>query len=551
MNKPTLFLFVISLAATGLTQEPAMTGHEHPRSASADQEQYGHVHFSVSCTAPAQQEFDLAVSMLHSFVYPETVKAFTKVSETDPNCAMAYWGIAISQRPNPLVPPFAPTALKAGLEAAQKGLTLKPPTQREKDWLAAIEVYFKDYDKNDQPTRTRLYTTAMQQLYERYPQDTEAAVFYALALNESANLADKTYANQRKAAAILEKVLSEQPEHPGAIHYLIHCYDYAPMAHEGIGAANKYASIAPSAPHALHMPSHIYTMMGMWKESIRSNQLALASDQQFAAKNFGDAHDPRELHFLDFMEYAYLQLGQDTHAKAVVEQAASIKKFPRIAPPVDAAFAAIPARYALERGAWAECTMLVVRPTTFPYAEAITRFARALGSAKAGNVAAAQAELEKLRAIHEELAATPDTAYWGTQSEVLMTAASAWILRAEGRNQEGLKLMRSAADLEDGSEKHVAMENRLFAAREQLGYMLLEVNQPKQALAEFEQSLKASPNRLRGLYGAGRAAELAGDTGTARTRYRQLMQLTADAEGECPEVVAAKKFLEPAASARP
>lgn len=544
MNSRALMLSAVFLTATCFTQESAKPEHQHPEPASADKRQYGHVHFPVSCSAPAQDQFDTAVSMLHSFFYPETVKAFTKVTEIDPTCAMAYWGISISQRPNPLVPPFPPTALKAGLEAAQKGLVLNPATQHEKDWLAAIEVFFKDYDKNDQLTRAKLYTTAMQQMYERYPQDTEAAVFYALALNESATLADKTYANQRKAAVILEKVLSQQPEHPGAIHYLIHCFDYAPMAHEGIDAANKYASIAPSAPHALHMPSHIYTMMGMWEESIRSNQLALATDQQYAAKNYGDAHDPSELHFLDFMEYDYLQLGQDKQAKTLVDQAASIKKLAFVRPPIDAAFAAIPARYALERGAWAECAVLEVRPTTFPYAEAITRFARAVGAVKAGNVAAAHAELERLRAIHEVLATKPDTAYWGTQSEVLMTAASAWITRAEGHNEEALKLMRAAADLEDGSEKHVAMENRLFPVREQLGYMLLEVNQPKQALAEFEQSLKASPNRLRGLYGAGRAAQLSGDTATANARYRQLMQLTKDAEGQRPEIVEAKKFLE-------
>jgi tetratricopeptide (TPR) repeat protein len=544
MNSRALMLSVVFLTATCFTQESAKTEHQHPRPGSADQGQYGHVHFPVSCSAPAQDQFDIAVTMLHSFFYPETVKAFTKVTEIDPTCAMAYWGIAISQRPNPLVPPFPSTALKAGLEAAQKGLALNPATQREKDWLAAIEVFFTDYDKKDHPTRAKLYTTAMQGVYERYPQDTEAAVFYALALNESANLADKSYANQRKAAGILEKVLSQQPDHPGAIHYLIHCYDYAPMANEGIAAANKYASIAPSAPHALHMPSHIYTMMGMWEESIRSNQMALATDQQYAAKNYGDAHDPSELHFLDFMEYDYLQLAQDKHAKALVDQAASIKKLAFVRPPIDAAFAAIPARYALERGAWAECAALEVRPTIFPYAEAITRFARAVGSAKTGNVAGAQTELERLRAIHEALAAKPETAYWGTQSEVLMDAASAWIARAEGHNHEALKLMRSAADLEDGSEKHVAMENRLFPVREQLGYVLLEVNQPKQALAEFKQSLKASPNRLRGLYGAGRAAQLLGDTATANARYRQLMQLTKDAEGQRPEIVEAKKFLE-------
>lgn len=543
MDRRRLILVVVFLAATRLTQESFKAEHQQAGPASAGKGEYGNVHFPVSCSAPAQNQFDVAVSMLHSFFYPETVKAFTKVAEIEPTCAMAYWGIAISQRPIPLVPPFPSADLKAGLEAAQKGLALNPPTQREKDWLGAIEVFFQDYDKKDQPTRAKLYTIAMQRMYERYPEDTEAAVFYALALNESATLADKTYANQRAAAAILEKVLSQHPEHPGAIHYLIHSYDYTPMADQGIDAANKYASIAPAAPHALHMPSHIYTMMGMWEESIRSNQAALAANQQYAAKNYGDAHDPSDLHFLDFLEYDYLQLGQDKKAKAVVDQAASIKKFAFVRPPIDAAFAAIPARYAMDRGAWTECAALEVRPTTFPYAEAITRFARALGSAKTGNVAAAHAELEKLQAIHELLAIKPDTAYWGTQSEVLMTAASGWIARSEGHNGEALKLMRAAADLEDGSAKHVAMENRLFPVREQLGYMLLEVNQPQEALAAFGQSFKAAPNRLRGLYGGAKAAQLAGDIEKAREYYQALMELTKNAEVERPELAEAKKQL--------
>jgi tetratricopeptide (TPR) repeat protein len=544
MNRPMLISFALftctlmspaqqstSPAAPSLTGQAEAAAH------------FGKVSFPVSCNAPAQQQFDTAVAMLHSFFYPETIKAFKKVLDSDPNCAMAYWGIAISQRPNPLVPPFPPASLKAGLEAAQKGLSTNPATQREQDWLGAIEVFFKDYESKDHTTRAQLYTNAMQQVYERYPQDTEAAVFYALALNESAPLADKTYANQLKAAAILKKVEAKQPEHPGVVHYLIHCYDYAPMAQHGLDAADKYAAIAPSAPHALHMPAHIYSMMGMWQASIKSNQAALATAQQYAAKNYGGATDPSELHFWDFMEYDYLQLGQDKQAKALVDRAAGVTKMAFVRPATDAAKAAIAARFALERGAWEEAAALEVQPTTFLYAEVITRFARAVGSTRTGNRVAARAELDKLQGLQQTLASKPDTEYWGVQADVLTEAASAWIARAERHNAEAIELMRRAADLEDGSEKHVAMENRLFPVREQLGYLLLELNQPRQALVEFESSIQRTPNRLRGLYGAARSAQLSGDTTKARARYRELLDLTQNSEVERPEIAEAKEFM--------
>jgi tetratricopeptide (TPR) repeat protein len=544
VNRPTLISFALLTCTLISLAQQSTSPTARSSAAQADAAaHFGKVHFPVSCNAAAQQQFDTAVAMLHSFFYPETIKAFNKVLDSDPNCAMAYWGIAISQRPNPLVPPFPPASLKAGLEAAQKGLATNPPTQRERDWLASIEVFFRDYESKVQPTRAKLYTNAMQQLYERYPQDTEAAVFYALALNESAPLADKTYANQLKAAGILEKVQAQLPEHPGVVHYLIHCYDYAPMAQRGFDAANKYAAIAPSAPHALHMPAHTYTMIGMWKESIKSNQAALAMAQQYAAKNYAGATDPIELHFWDFMEYDYLQLGQDRQAREVVDQVDAVTKMAFVRPAIDAARAAIPARYALERGAWAEAAALEVRPTTFLYAEAITRFAHAIGSSKTGNLVAARTELDKLQALQHTLASKPDTEYWSVQTEVLAKAASAWIARAEGHNEEAIKLMRVAADLEDGTEKHVAMENRLFPVREQLGYLLLEMNQPKQALAEFDLSLERTPNRLRGLYGAAKSAQLSGDTAKARLRYRELVDLTQNSEAERPEIAEAKKFM--------
>jgi tetratricopeptide (TPR) repeat protein len=314
------------------------------------------------------------------------------------------------------------------------------------------------------------------------------------------------------------------------------------MAHHGIDAANKYAAIAPAAPHALHMPAHIYSMMGMWEDSIKSNQASLECAREYAAKNFQGAADPSEPHLLDFMEYAYLQLGQDKQAKRLVDYAASINKFATVRMTVDTGMAAVPTRYVLERGAWAEAAALEVRPSNYGYAEAIIRFARAVGSAKTGSLPAAHSELDKLQALRQAYAAKSDS-YWGAQTEVLASAAAGWIAHAEGHDDEALKLMRSAADLEDASEKQVSMENRLFPVREQLGYLLLELNQPKQALVEFDSALKSTPNRLRGLYGAGKAAQTAGDSTTARKRYQELLDLTRNAEGERPETAEARRFI--------
>jgi tetratricopeptide (TPR) repeat protein len=531
-------ILVFSASAVSLTQavaDPASSVHDH---------QFGAVHFPVSCSPAAQAQFDTAASMLHSFYYPETIKAFTKVTEIDPTCAMAYWGIALSQRPNPLVGPFAPEALQRGFEAIQKGKSLNPKTQRERDWLDAAEPFFKDAAKLDQKTRTKAYEKAMEHLYVRYPDDSEAAVFYALALNESADLADKSRANQLKAAAILEKVKVQQPNHPGVAHYLIHSYDYAGIADRGISAADQYAAIAPSAPHALHMPSHTYTILGMWEKSIESNKAALAAAKEYAAQHYppGTA-DPSEPHFLDFMQYDYLQLGQDKQAKAVVEQAASLNKFPVMRPTVAFGLAAVPARYTLERSAWVEAAQLQPRESQYAYTQAITYFARAMGAAKTGNTKQAREDIEKLHAAHEADLARPEQAYWAGQSNVLLQAASAWLAHAEGNNAEAVKLLRSGADLEDSTDKNVAMENRLFPIREQLGYMLLELDQPKQAITEFDLSLKATPNRLRGLYGAAKAAQLAGDAATARARYRELLELTKNADSERPEITEAKRFI--------
>ena len=299
--KPNLGALVIALLASTFATAVRAQG-------------LGQVHFETSCTPQAQEKFDRGLAMVHSFFYPDSVQAFTEAAAADPQCAIAYWGIAISHRPNPMILPLTATILKNGLEAVEKGKAIGAKTERERDWLAAIEFYYKDYDKVDQTQRGLAYEKAMEALMQKYPDDPEAAIFYALALNETALHSDKTYANQLKAGAILEKILTKLPDHPGALHYLIHTYDYPPLAQRALDAANKYAEVAPAAQHAQHMPAHTYSMLGMWTQSVASNTKSRAVAQQQAAKLWPGATHPSEPHHLDFMEYALLQMGQASEA---------------------------------------------------------------------------------------------------------------------------------------------------------------------------------------------------------------------------------------------
>jgi tetratricopeptide (TPR) repeat protein len=499
----------------------------------------GKVHFAVSCTPAAQQEFDHAVALLHSFFWPETIKAFTAVSATDPDCAMAYWGIAISQRPNPLIGAPAVAAQKAGWEAAEKGKTIPAKTQRESDYIGAMEVLYKDYDKIGYHTRVVAYTSAMQQIYEDYSDDSEAAIFYALALNESEDLSDKTLANQRKAAAILEKAFAEQPTHPGVAHYLIHSYDYPALAAQGLPAARKYAALAPASPHARHMPSHIFAMLGEWQDMIASDNNSLAASEAYANRNFGGAANAGILHSMDFLTYAYLQTGQDDKAKAVLDKRGGIEKWVNHLLPGDMGYAAIPVRYALERSQWNEAAALTPVDSQYPQAVAMGHFARALGAARSGHPDAAPADLAKLDALAKELAGDK---YWAEQVAIEHGAAKAWVAKAEGRTEEAVSSMRGAADLEDSSEKNISMENRLFPAREQLGDMLLESGQPQVALVEYEQALTRTPARLRSYYGAAKAAEKTGDAAKAKSYYQKIVAMCPE-ESDRPEVKDAKTVL--------
>src|SRR6476659_2226179 len=516
--------------------------------ARADEEGLGEVSLPISCSAGAQQQFNRAVAMQHSFFFPETVKAFTIIAEKEPSCAMAYWGIAISQRPNPLVGPFPGDVLKRGWEAIEKARAASQKTEREIAWIEALAAYYEHYATVPQKKRTASYEAAMAQLWARYPDDAEAAIFYALALNEATDPADKTYAKQLKAADILEKLEPKYPNHPGIPHYIIHSYDYPELAMRGVLAAARCAQLAPSAPHALHMPSHVFSTLGMWQEVIGSDGAADDATIAYTARvnpqaAAEPAKDPGRYHFLDFLTNAYLQLGQDQQAKRIVDVRNSVAEYPaNFRYSGHTAFAAIPVRFAFERSAWVEAATLAIPKTPFAQAEAITWFGRAIGAARSGELRKAREAVDQLGRLRDTLAKAND-AYWTGQVAIQEQAAGAWLALAEGRKGDAIAAMRQAADLEDRSGKHVAMENRLSPIRELLGELLLEANEPVQALKEFETSLHNNPNRYRSFAGAAKAAERTGDRTQARSYYEKLIALAAQADEGRPSLVAAKQYL--------
>jgi hypothetical protein len=510
-----------------------------------DGEKLGSVHFPVSCAPAVQGDFERAVALLHSFWYEEALKTFTTITTNDPGCAMGYWGIAMSVY-YPLWAPPSPAMLQKGAAALEKARGLKA-TPREKDYIAAIDNFYRDADKLDHRTRAVAYEKAMEQLFSRYPDDREAAVFYALALDATASPSDKTYANQLKAGAILDKVLAEQPDHPGVSHYIIHSYDYPPLATRGLGAARSYAKIAPAVPHAQHMPAHIFTRLGLWQESIDSNRASADAGKAYYARLGKDTVWDQTLHALDYVVYAYLQTGQDKQARAVLEELSAMQKSEPESFVAAYAYAAIPARVALEQHRWSEAAALGPASAPFPWdrfawAEGITAFARAIGAARTGDAARARVEVEKLAGYHAALLAAKQT-YWAEQVDIQRQAAAAWAARAEGKKDEALKLMRAAADLEDSTEKHPVTPAPVVPARELLGEMLLDLNQPARALVEFEASAAREPNRFNGLSGAARAAELSGNPAKARALYAKLVTLCDRADGERPELRHAKAVL--------
>ncbi|MEK6333694.1 MAG: hypothetical protein AABM67_02025 [Acidobacteriota bacterium] len=536
----SLAVFLVPFTTTA--QDPHQHKHEMG-------EKLGRVNFAVSCNKAAQQQFNRAVAWLHSFEYEEAEKAFSQVTVTDPRCGMGYWGIAMSNY-HPLWAPPTTAQLQKGSSAIGKAKFAGARTARERDYIAAIEVFYKDNDQLDHRTRSFAYSEAMKQLHQRHPSDREASVFYALTLIATGMMSqDKTYAREKEAARILNRVLAREPQHPGVAHYLIHSNDYPALADLALPAARSYAKIAPASAHAQHMPSHIFTRLGLWQEAIGSNLGAEASAKAFAVRNRLSGVWDEQFHAMDYLAYAYLQGAQDKQARGVLDELNRIPKADPETFKVAYAVAAIPARYALERRRWDEAAKLSLPPlgafpwARFRWAEANIHFARAIGAARSGDKASARQDVEKLSAIREALIVAKGDYDWATQVEIQRRTAAAWLAHAEGKEEEALKLMRSAAELEDSTEKHPVTPGAILPARELLGELLLELRQPQQALKEFEASLLVSPNRFNGLYGAARAAELSGDRRKAEAFYAKLTVLGQRSDGKRPELQAARTFL--------
>jgi len=553
MKHVLLLVSFLSIAPvwSAVAQEMHPRRHERP-------EKLGTVNFTTSCSPNAQKQFNQAVAWLHSFEYEEAEKAFTEVATTDPQCGMAYWGIAMSNY-HPLWVPPTPAELRKGWSAVEKAKAAGTKTPREQDYIAAIEIFYKDHDKLDHRTRAFAYSDAMKQLHTHYPTDREAGVFYALSLIATGMMSPgKTYEREKQAAQILNDVLAREPQHPGVSHYLIHSYDYPALAQLALPAARSYAKIAPASAHAQHMPSHIFTRLGLWPEAIRSNLDAQAAAKAFATRNKMSGAWDEQLHAMDYLAYAYLQRAQDKHAAGVL---AELKKIQKVEPQtfkVAYAYTAIPARYALERRQWSEAAKLTLAEEEwkdfpwqrFPWAISHIHFARAIGAARSGNIATARTEVDKLDAIKQALSEVKGEYNWAKQVDIQRMMALAWLQHAESKDEEALRQLREAADLDDATDKHPVTPGSIFPAREQLGELLLELKQPAAALKEFEASFRNTPERFNGLYGAARAAKMAGDQKAARSYYTKLLALAREADSPRSEIQEARAFVNNAEGVR-
>jgi tetratricopeptide (TPR) repeat protein len=529
----------------------------------------GTVDFSVSCAPEARPEFIRGVALLHSFFYEEARRIFTSVAEQDPNCAMAQWGIAMTWW-HPIWTPPTPDEMSAGKTAAEKAMGMNAGTDRERGFITALNTY---YNTPDSPNtgevgqschgpvgprdRVMAYEKAMRRLYDRYPDDVETQTFYALAVLAVgyANPTDTTLSNQLKAAAILEKLWTKNPRHPGVAHYLIHSYDYPSLAERGLAAARSYGSIAPWVPHALHMPSHIFTRLGMWEESIAANRSSADASRAYAAMRHRDATEAEELHALDYMAYSYLQEGQDAKAKEIVDFAATVRKTnPELEFSAAYALAAIPSRYTLERNAWSEAAALPVPElphwSSFPSFEGLIEYSHALGRAHTGDIEGARKAIDRMRQLRDATT-DPGLDYFKRHLDLQIQAASAWVAYSEGKKEDAVNLLRRTADAEDILGKHPVSPGALVPAREQLGDLLLALNRPKEAQQEFEAALKIYPGRFRGLYGAAQAAEQIGEKEKADHYYAKLTEQTAKADGSRSELAQLRDHAAEDAAAQP
>ena len=486
---------------------------------------FGTVSFHTSCKPAAEAAFEVALARLHDFDGPG--QAFRAVAATDPHCAIAWWGAAMAARGNPLAGAPDRAALEAGHAYVARALVAGPASPREAGLIAAIAVYYRD-PTEDHAARTVTYEAAMRGLAEKYPDDPEIQSFFALAILEAVDLTDTTYARQLEAGRILERVWARHPDHPGAPHYLIHAYDYPPLAARALPAARRYAAIAPASMHAQHMPSHIYSMLGLWQDSIEANRAAarLMTTDAHPATAWLDAVDP---HGMDFIAYAHLQLGQDD----AVAQTLAIAE-----PSVERTLVA--ARFLLERGDWAAAAVMPVEGIT-PFEAMTVRLVRTLGAARSGRPVPARDEAAALRHLRPAVL-RDEGSYWAGLVDVYGDAAEAWSDHAAGDDAAALPLMREAAARDDAREKHIWLENKLLPMRELYGNLLLEVGHPAEALAAYTTSFAAAPNRFNGFLGAARAARALGKEDEARRHYAKAAALVTQAPPGRAAIIEARQL---------
>jgi tetratricopeptide (TPR) repeat protein len=523
-------------------------------------ERSGKVALAITCDPAVADDFQGALALLHSFFYEEARRRFLAITERDPHCAMAWWGVAMTYY-HPLWSPPTAEELARGADAARKAKAITNVNDLERGLIAAVDAFYRTADAPADASapmemschgprahgaRAAAFRDSLADLAKKHPDNIEAAAFHSLALLGTAPPGDASYANQLRATAILEPLFEHNPEHPGLAHYIIHAYDYPSLATRGLLAARKYGDIAPWVPHALHMPSHIYTRLGMWRESIASNEASVRAARDYMAKHYGGAVWYDELHALDYLVYAHMQLAEDGKARAIVAYLQDIEKFQE--PNFAAAYAigAIPARYALERRAWAEAAALpILHPsvvTPFPFAVAHTAFARGIGAARKGDVDGARAAIGELAKLRDALT-EPKLAWWSSQVEIQRLSVAGWAARAAGDDAEGQRMLREAAALEDKVGIHPVTPGQVLPAHEQLGDLLRELGRHEEALAEYRATLAAFPRRFHALHGAAQAAEAAGRREEARRHYADLVELAGDGDGKQTEIAHARAFL--------
>jgi tetratricopeptide (TPR) repeat protein len=556
MNKKLLFpvfiLLVLLLCCKPKSTAPSaeligdiQLKRGHVISCSPSGKQFGSAVFKITCGKEVQEDFNLAINLLHSFEYDEAEKAFAAVIDKQPGCAMAYWGVAMCNFHALWTPPTQ-AELKKGTKALQVAQTLQT-SERETGYIDAIASFYTNWETIDHLTRCRNFEKGMEKVYSSYPEDKEAAIFYALALCAAADPNDKSFSKQKKAGDILNSLSLDQPNHPGIVHYLIHAYDYPELAPEGLAAARRYASVAPSSAHALHMPSHIFTRLGLWDECIQSNIASVVSAQCYAQTAGIKGHWDEELHSLDYLVYAYLQKGENDSAKKQWDYLKTITEVSPVNFKVAYAFAAIPSRYLLENRMWKEAASLQPTPIHFswnnyPWQEAIVHFTRLMGSVHTGNLSSAKEELKELNRIHDTLVGQKDS-YKANQVAIQIKTAEAWMALNEGKSSQAQELMQIAADMEDKTEKHPVTPGEVVPARELLGDMLLQMNKAGEALQAYEADLQKHPKRFNAVYGAALAAKKAGDTQKATMYFQQLVEIAGHSQSTRPEIKVASRFL--------